>query len=654
MALSAPGIGSNLDINSIISQLMAVESRPLQNLAKKEASHQAKLSAFGSLQGALGTFQTAVNDLGKNSKFQSMSVSSSDAKIFTATGGGSPAAGSYNVEITELAQAQSLAATGQASTTATIGSGAATTIRFQFGTASESSFTENPDLAGGTVTIDSSNNSLQGLRDAINKAKLGVTATLVSDGSTSPHRLVLTSDKTGAASSMKITVDGEAALADLLAYDPAGTKSLQQTSAAQDAELTVNGIAVRSATNEIKDAIQGITLTAVTTGTAKVSASRDTASVTGAVNAFVKAYNDLNKTLSTLTAYDPDTQQAGPLVGDSTVRSIQAGIRGMLNAAPDNAGNLKHLSEIGVAFQKDGTLAVDSSKLQKAIDNNIDDIAALFATMGKATDSLVGFEGASAKTKAGEYEVFVTSLATQGKLAGSTPAALSIQDNVNDSLTVTINGVTANVQLTAGNYTVASLVSHLQSTINGTKAFSDAGAAVTVSADAGKITVTSNRYGSESKVEMSGTAADALFGADRAATTGTDVQGTIGGAPATGSGQELKGATGTAAEGLRMLITGGAENASRGTIAFSYGFAHQLSEWINNYLGSDGLIKARTDGLNASIKGLDQQRDSIGRRLEQVEQRYRAQFTALDVMISSMNQTSSYLAQQLANLPKIE
>src|SRR5690606_9643846 len=261
----------NLDINSIISQLMAVESRPLQNLAKKEASHQAKLSAFGSLQGALSTFQTAVNDLGKNSKFQSMSVSSSDTDVLKTASSTNAVAGTYNVNITHLAQAQSLAATGQASTTATIGSGAATTIRVQFGTFEGGAFTENPDLAGGTVTMDSSNNSLQGIRDAINQAKLGVTATIVSDGSASPPRLVLTSDKTGAASSMKISVDGEQALADLLTYDPANTLNpLQQTSAAQDAQLTVNGINVRSPSNDIKDAIQGITFTALTTGAAKI------------------------------------------------------------------------------------------------------------------------------------------------------------------------------------------------------------------------------------------------------------------------------------------------------------------------------------------------------------------------------------------------
>jgi flagellar hook-associated protein 2 len=654
VSLSAPGIGSNLDINSIISQLMAVESRPLQNLATKQASHKAKLTALGSLQGALGAFQISVNDLTKSPTFQSMNVSSSDTAIIKASSGNKSAAGSYSINVSQLAQAQSLAATGQASTTATIGTGTATTVRFQFGTANGTSFTENPNLPGGAVTIDSTNNSLQGIRDAINNAKLGVTATIVSDGSASPHRLVVTSDKTGEASSMKISVDGEVAISDLLAYDPTGTKMLTQTSAAQDAQLTVNGISVRSPSNEIKDAISGVTLSAIKTGTATVNVSRDTASITSAVTGFAKAYNDLNRTLGNLTAYNPETRRGGALVGDSTVRSIQTGIRGMLNAAPDNAGNLKHLSEIGVTFQKDGTLAVDSSKLQKAIDSNIDDIAALFATMGKATDSLVSFQGASAATKAGEYEVFVTSLATQGKTAGSAPASLLITENDNDALSVMVNGITASVKLTAGSYTVENLVSHVQSVINGTKAFADAGVAVTVSADVdGKITVASNTYGPDSKVEINGSGAEALLGAARSATTGTDVQGTIGGVAAAGSGQELKGAAGSDAEGLRLLIAGGAENAPRGTIAFSYGYAHQLSEWINSYLDSDGLIKARTDGLNSSIKDLERQSEAINRRLEAVEKRYRAQFTALDTMISSMNQTGTYLAQQLANLPKI-
>lgn len=663
MGLSAPGLGSSLDVNSIISQLMAAESRPLTQLAKKEAGQQAKLTALGSLKSALSSFQTIIDDLSKLSKFQAMGVTTSDATILKATATTSAASGSYNINVSQMAQAHTLVASGRASTTATIGTGTATTVRIQFGTVTQSgdpeapdaSFEENSKIAGGTLTIDSTNNSLQGIRDAINKANLGVTATIVSDGSASPHRLVLTSNKSGEAGSMKITVEGEAAIGDLLSYDPAGTKKMQQTSAAQDALLTVNGVDIRSDKNDVTGAVQGVTLNVLKTGTSTINVTRDTAAITTSINAFIKAYNDLTKTLSDFTAYNPETRKGGVLIGDSTVRSIQTGMRNMLNKALDNPGGMRHLSDAGISFQKDGTLSVDSTKLQNAISNSPDEISALFATVGKTTDSLVDFKKASSATKPGQYDVFVTALATQGKVTGSAPAALSITQGVNDKFSVKINGVTASITLTAGNYTIDSLVAHLRSTINGNSAFSKAGIAVSVSADAsGHLTVTSNSYGSTSKIEINGTGANDLLGAGRTSTAGTDIQGSIGGRPASGSGQELVGASGTDVDGLRLLIADGAENASRGTITFSYGYANQLSQLMSAFLGSDGLITSRTDGINRTLKDLNKQRESVSRRLGQVEQRYRAQFTALDTMISSMNQTSSFLTQQLNNLPNIK
>lgn len=854
MAISAPGLGSNLDVNAIVSQLMAVETRPLSRLATKEAGFQAKLTALGSLKGSLSAFQTALDGLNSMSKFQAMSGTSGDAKIAKISTSSDAAAGSYTVNISQLAKSQALVSQGQATSTATIGTGAATTLNFEFGaieggshistgarlatstaaagipanaltingtvistdstvnsarllaerinlsaaatgvtasaeaaesgslgsfttiggagnysltvggvsiisgaaagtdaqamdaalasatgslnaagitvtgsavqgdlsftradgsniviqesgagasggftatvgigktvthtssisltsaaainvggsnpalagltagvqpnTYSGASFIQNADIASGTVTIDSSNNTLQGIRDAINKAGLGITASIVSDGSASPHRLILTSTKTGASSSMKISVDGDAAISNLLAYDPAGTQQLKQTGAAQDTLFSVNGVPMRSDKHEITNAIQGVTLTAVAAGTTTVNVSRDTASITSSVNAFVKAYNDVNKTLKDLTAYNPETRQASALTGDSTARAIQTNIRKLLGVnVPGAAGSFTNLSEIGVSFQTDGTLSVDSSKLQKAITDNVDGIGALFATMGRSTDSLVRYKSSSSATKPGNYEVFVTSLATQGKTVGSSPAALSISQGVNDQMTVVINGVTASITLTAGSYSAESLASHLQAVINGNETLSAAGAAVVVKSESGVLTVTSGTYGASSKVSLSGNAADALLGNGRTETEGTDVAGTIGGVAALGAGQDLIGATGSATEGLRMTITGGAENSKRGTISFSYGYAQQLSGLLGNYIGSTGPLTERTTGLNNSIKDLGKQREAINQQLQLIEKRYRAQFAALDKMMSSMSQTSNYLAQQLANLPKME
>ncbi len=433
MAISSPGIGSNLPIDSIVSQLMQAESQPLVALNRKESSYQAKVSAFGSLSGALASFQTTLNGLSDLSKFQQMTSASSDAAIASATTASGAAAGKYSIDLTHLAQQQSLASAGTASTTASIGSGAATTLSFQFGTISGgtlangvytgASFAENPDLASGSITIDSSNNSLQGIRDAINKAGLGVTATIVSDGSASPNRLVLTSDKTGVAASMKITVDGDSALKDLLSFDPSVTdgsaQKLSQTSAAQNAQMTLNGIAITSATNTITGAIEGVTLTASKIGATTISIASDTSAVEKNVNAFVKSYNDLNTTLKALTGYNADTKTGGLLIGDSTVLTIQSALQKMFAAPPTGLeGPLTQLSQIGVTFQRDGTLALDSGKLQKAIASNFNDIGKLFAVAGTASDSLISYAGSTLATKAGSNAVNITALATKGQLAG--------------------------------------------------------------------------------------------------------------------------------------------------------------------------------------------------------------------------------------------
>lgn len=673
MALSSPGIGSNLDVNSIVQQLMAVEAQPLTTLAKKEAAFQAKISAFGSLSGTLGSFQSALNNLSDPAKFQSLTASTSDAEIATASAASTASSGSYNINVTALAQAQTVASAGQVSTTAAIGSGATTTLTFQFGTIGGgttstdgiypigTTFTQDAEQATGTVTIDSSNNSLQGIRDAINKAGIGVTASIIADGSDTPNRLVLTSSKTGASSSMKITVSGDTALQGLLAYNPADAagQKLTESSTAADTELTVNGIAITSATKTVTDSIQGVTINVIKEGSTTLSVSRDTATMTSTINAFVKAYNDVNKTLKDLTAYNPETKAAGPLIGDATVRSIQVELRKMLTTPiPELSGSFRTLSDIGIAFQKDGSLAADADKLKKAITDKPAEVAALFSPFGTPSDSLVNFVSSTSKTQAAEYELNITAMATQGSQVGSldlnvAPTVIAADTTMN----VTLDGISATVALTAGSYTASQLAAMLQSAINGTEAFSDAEFSVKATVDDnGFLNIASNRYGSTSGFHMAtgaGTNAESLFGSNSTTTAGIDVAGTIGGMEAGGSGQYLTGSIGTTAEGLKLLVSGGTAGA-RGTIDFSRGYADKLNDLVSSFLGSSGLIAGRTDGLKSSIESIDTSRESIQERLVAIEKRYRAQFTALDTMISSMNQTSMYLQQQLANLPTIE
>lgn len=672
MAISSPGVGSNLDVNSIVSQLMAVEKKPLTKLAQKEAGYQAQISAYGNLKGALASFQSTVNALSAMSKFQAVTATPADATVLTASASSSAVPGTYSLNISKLAQAQSLVATGQASMTTAVGAAVDTTLTFDFGTISGGTFTAYDGVAGTggtyagstftsngagvkTVTISSTNNSLQGIRDAINNAKIGVTATIVNDGGATPYRLALSTDSIGKTNSMKISVSGDATVAGLLGHDPAGTQNLKETVTAQNAEFTVNGLFVSKASNSITDVIQGVTLNLakITTSATTLTVARDTASVTTSVNAFVKAYNDLSKTLTDLTSYNPTTKQAGLLHGDSTARTIQNQLRSMLGSSITGmTGSYSSLSQIGITTQQDGTLVADSTKLQNAINTNFNDIAGLFAEKGSASDSLINYNSATTKTKPGSYAVTVSQLATQGNLAGSAAAGLTITAGVNDTLDVTVDGVSATVTLAAGTYTAAALATEAQSKINGASAFSIAGILVAVTQTAGTMTLASNRYGSASNVAVAGNGATNLLGSSPTATAGVDAAGTINGSAATGSGQYLTGATGNDAEGLKIQVAGGALG-ERGTVSYSHGYAYKLGKLADTFLATTGSIGTRVDGINKSIADIGHRRDSLNLRLAKVEQNYRAQFTALDVMIANMTKTSNFLTQQLASISNL-
>lgn len=648
---------------------MSIEQQPLIKLAKQEASYNAKLSAIGSLKGTLAAFQTSVQGLSDIKKFQAFKVSSADSAVVSATASISATPGTYALEVTQLAQAQKLASAGQASSTAAIGTGV---ITFDFGTISGgtfdnatgkytgASYTSN---GGGskTVTIGSGDTSLAGIRDAINKAGIGVTASIVNDGGASPYRLVLSETATGKTNSMKISVAGDTALQALLNHDPAAAPSgqaLTETSSARNAEFKIDGIAISKASNTATDVIEGVTLNLAKTNSGSpttVSVTRDTGSVSTAVNQFITSYNQINATIKQLSAFDATTKTASVLTGDATLRSIQTQVRSVLTSAIDGAaGAFTSLSDIGVSLQKDGTLALDNSKLQKAMDSNFSDIAGLFAAAGKASDSLVSVAGSGAKTSAGAYALNITRLATQGGTTGQAAAGLTINAG-NDTLEVKLDGVTASITLSQAVYAnAAALAAEIQSKINGASAFTAAGSSVKVTEAGGVLTLTSARYGSASAVEVTGGNGQAgLLGGGQTASAGVDVAGTLNGVDATGSGQTLSGATGSSAEGLKLTIAGGSLG-SRGTINFSRGYADRFNSLIGTLLATDGPLNARTEGINASLKSLANQKERISDRLVDIEKRYRAQFTALDVSIASMNKTSTYLAQQLANLPTIE
>ncbi len=420
-AISSLGVGSNLDLSGLLDKLAASESQPLVALQKQQVSYTSKLSAYGTLQNALSNFQAAATKLADATLYQGVKAVSSASDVLTGSASATGAPGDYSIEITKLARAQSLVTAGQVSASTVIGVG---TLTVDFGTITGGTYDAvagkytgagfNPPVVSPSavsLTIDSSNNTLEGIRDAINKKTgLGVTASIVNDGGASPFRLVLTSAQTGVASSMRIGVTGDASLQNLLGYDATAlaTQNLQQIAVADNAALKVNGIAVTSSSNTVKEAVQGVTLTLAKTGLSTLTLSRDSASVETAVGAFASAYNALQSTASQLTKYDVAKKTGAALVGDSTLRNIQTSIRSALNTP--QAGALKVLSSVGVSFQKDGTLAVDSTKLKTALADQRNDVAELFA----------GTSGASSGYGTQLAALIGTFTGSDGKLSNAT------------------------------------------------------------------------------------------------------------------------------------------------------------------------------------------------------------------------------------------
>jgi flagellar hook-associated protein 2 len=388
-SITASGLGSGLDINGLVSQLVAAESKPASTrLDRREVSLQSQLSAIGTFKGALSDLQSAISALTSTSKFEGMKTTVGDESLFTASTTNTAQVGTYRVEVKKLAQAQTLVSSENhrfAAATDTVGTG---TLILRFGSYDANGvFTENAaHTQPSPITIDESNNTLSGIRDAINEANIGVRANIVNDGS--GYRLVLSSSETGEKNALQISVaddDGnntDAAGLSLLAFG-AGANNMTQTTAAQDAQLVVDGLSVNSTGNTVTGVLDGVTfnLKAAKEGTTTTLAvAKDTGAATNAVQSLVDAYNKFTDTVNSLTAYNTATKEGGPLLGDASVRSISGQVRSALGAqVGDTTSTLHTLSDIGISFQKDGKLSLDKSKLEKALAADPQAVANLFA-----------------------------------------------------------------------------------------------------------------------------------------------------------------------------------------------------------------------------------------------------------------------------------
>ena len=426
--ISSLGIGSGLDLNSLLTDLETAERQKLTPIENQQASYEAELSAWGTIQSRLESLDTAAAALADAETYAGMTTTASGSGV-SATATSEVSAGSYSVAVTQLAQAQSLATTGQASRDEAIGDGTATTLTLSLGTlASDGSYAADAERSA-SIVIDESNNTLEGIRDAINEAGLGVTASIVNDGSDTPYRLVMTSDETGNEAVMSLSTSGEVAELDSLlshdpaSYDPTGS-GMEEVVAARNAEFSVNGISMQATSNVIDDAVDGLTLTLSETNTTAsvVTVKENAESVSKAMETFVNAYNDLQDTIDNYTAFNADEGTAGELLGDSTLRTIESRLTSALNFTSE--GDFYALSSLGVSRTNDGKLEFDSAVIEAADSEQLAAMSGFFISddeagtsgfasqMSSLLEEVVGEDGTLESTTEG-IEGSLESLASQ-------------------------------------------------------------------------------------------------------------------------------------------------------------------------------------------------------------------------------------------------
>lgn len=378
--ISSPGIGSGINISSIVQQLVQADFGPQKTqIQNQQSSLKSELSAYGSINGDVASIGSALSGLQNLS--QGYAASSSNTGVLSATAQSGAGAGTYNVNVTSLASAQRLASTAVSSPTATLGTG---TLTFQFGSYGSGGFTPKSGTSSTQITLNSSNDTLQGLADAINKANFGVSATIVNNGS--GYQLALTS-KTGTDNQLNITSSASALSG--FTYT-GGSGGMIQTTAASNAALTLNGIAVSSDSNTIKNAVKGVNFTLAGTGSTTVSVAPDNNSVTNAVQSFVNAYNAYAKDASKYASYDPKTKQAGVLLGSATLRGLTSALQnGIVQNISGSSPGYSTLMDLGITANSDGTLSLNTSKLTSAINANYPAVIAALKGAGQQLGSVV-------------------------------------------------------------------------------------------------------------------------------------------------------------------------------------------------------------------------------------------------------------------------
>ena len=666
--------GSGIDTTSLVEGLVKAEKGPKETLlTSRQTKLETQISGYGTFKSALSEFQNAMKPLTDADTFKARAVSFPDTDIISPSKLDADAqTGSFQIEVLDVAQSQSLASGLIDDADAALGAGELT---FRFGSwdsytgtgvaGTPAGFSPNGDKEALTITLDA-DDSLNDLVKKINASDSGLQAAVVKDDGKS--KLLLTAPS-GANNAVEIDSTGAAALSKF--EFNATTSEMEQTQSAQDARLKVNGLEVTRESNEVSDVIQGLTFSinkASAGDKINFSITEDKSTAETAVRDFVEAYNLLYKTMDNLTsnkAATEDDKTLGSLRSDGSAKNMMNQLKSMLTGSVAGSdSDFNALTFAGIRTQKDGTLEINEDDFKKAIEDNFTKIGELFAPNYSATNAGVSVTPGSYVEKAtsGTYDINITTEPTKGYLHGNEVTGLTFPVNTGDggnySFKISVDG-TSSATITlpdqAEYNSVDEIAADLQSRINGDETLKKARAAVDVSynTDTNKFEFTSREFGTNSKIEFTEASGDMSNWGITTALTGTagiNVAGTINGEEAYGAGNILLPKVDSDPYGLNFTIGSG----SLGTSSFTFGrgLAGELSLLIDNFVNSsDGAIKTREDSINKEIEGVKSDKEDLDARMEKVEARLMSQFKAMERILTSLNGTSDSLDGLIDRLP---
>lgn len=659
--VSALGGGSGIDTKKLVSELVEIEKAPTQQrLDSRQSNLQAQISGYGALKSALNTFQGILKPLSDSNTFSARSVAFTESNTVTPTKVEANALpGTYQVESIGLARVQSLSMAPVSDPKSVVGEG---TINIRFGLwDGANQFTQNTDRNSLSIEIDSTNNTLEGIRDAINASNSGIQASIVANAG---QFQLLIASPTGEQNALEITATG--ALTDLDYRE--GFQNLIQNQAAQDAELKINGLTVKRPSNEIADVISGLTFNLNRANAGEIinfTISEDKATGEQAVRDFVTAYNDFLTFSQGLTGFsrDEDNQLVrGDLATDSIARGMVQQIRDtMTSAVPGLANGFSSMATLGIETQLDGSLGINETLFKQVLDNNFTAFSDIFAPKIESNTSSVQVEKGSqfSNTQAGLYTLTDVVPGTKGRITGDPSSMIfgpfdtgsdtySFQIRVNNVVSNTIT-LPANTQYNSEEEFAAAL----QSLINSDSNLSASRMSLDVSYDSvlGAFNFTSREFGATSNVSFTSTNNMDAFGLSTSltGTGGTNASGKINGVAAFGAGNVLLPAIGQPGVGLSFVIQ---ENApSTAEVRVSKGLGSELNSLIAGFLSRDGGIKSREDTLSRQVTDVKEEQTRLDSRMEKRFDQLQAQFLAMERIISQFQSTGNQLDGILDRLP---